>query len=100
MNKERRKLINEQWHKVEAIRVKLDELKAEAEEAKEALEAIRDDEQEAFDNMPEGLQQSDRGQASEEAINHLFTAIDALDELDDAPDFTEALEALDNAEHG
>jgi hypothetical protein len=28
------------------------------------MESLRDEEQEAFDNMPEGLQESERGQAS------------------------------------
>lgn len=47
MNKERRKALA-------ALRAQLDNVRAE-------LEAIRDEEQDAFDNMPEGLQQSERG---------------------------------------
>ena len=39
------------------------------------LEAIRDDEQQAFDNLPEGLQQSERGQASEQAATDIEEAI-------------------------
>ena len=35
-------------------------------EAREILEAVKDEEQEAFDNMPESLQCSERGEAMEE----------------------------------
>lgn len=41
----------------------------------EHLEAIRDDEQEYFDNMPESLQGSARGEAAEDAISNLEDAI-------------------------
>ena len=45
------------------------------------LEAVRDEEQEAYDNMPESLQRGDQGSAAEgticaleEALNHLYDA--------------------------
>lgn len=38
-------------------------------EASDRLNEIRDEEQEAFDNMPEGLQCSCRGEAMQEAID-------------------------------
>ena len=40
-------------------------------EAIERLEEIRDDEQDAFDSLPEGLQYSSRGDAMQEAIDTL-----------------------------
>lgn len=40
-------------------------------EAIDRLEEIRDDEQDAFDSMPEGLQYSSRGDAMQEAIDTL-----------------------------
>jgi Arc/MetJ-type ribon-helix-helix transcriptional regulator len=39
------------------------------------LEDVRDAEQQAYDNMPEGLQQSERGQASEQAVTDIESAI-------------------------
>lgn len=39
------------------------------------LESVRDDEQDKFDNMPEGLQRGEKGEKGEA----LQTAIDALD---------------------
>lgn len=63
------------------------------ENAKEEVEGLRDDEQEKFDNLPEGLQQAERGQAMEEAVGYLEEAADKLEEaaqalrdlLDDEP---------------
>jgi hypothetical protein len=49
------------------------------EQAREILESVRDDEQEAFDNMPESLQSSERGEAMEEYIYTLEEAIEAID---------------------
>lgn len=47
--------------------------------AREILESVRDEEQEAFDNMPESLQGSERGEAMEEYIYTLEEAIEAMD---------------------
>ena len=65
MNKLRRKQI------AEAIEL--------IEQAMSILEQVRDDEQEAFDNMPESLQGSERGEAMEEYIYTLEEFLDALD---------------------
>ena len=35
------------------------------------LEMVRDEEEEAYDNMPEGLQESERGEMMQEAIDTL-----------------------------
>ena len=48
-----------------------------------ALEEIRDEEQEAFDNLPEGLQSAERGQAMEEAAGDLDSACSDLESLRD-----------------
>lgn len=70
MNKRRR----------EAIQKVLDQML----ELKERVESLKDEEQEAFDSMPESLQQSDRGQASEAAASALESAVDAFDEIETA----------------
>jgi septal ring factor EnvC (AmiA/AmiB activator) len=66
MNKKRREAIDDLVNKINEI--------------KEAAESLRDEEQEAFDNMPESLQQGDKGQAMEEAISNLDDAVNALEE--------------------
>ncbi|QDF16016.1 hypothetical protein H3N89_gp51 [Microbacterium phage MonChoix] len=75
MNKQRRK-------DIEAIVNKLADLEALKTEIQEAIEQVRDEEQEYYDNMPEGLQQSDRGYAAEEAASQLDEAASMLDDLD------------------
>lgn len=52
----------------------------------EEAEALRDQEQDAFDNMPEGLQQSERGETMEQAIEAIATAIDGLEQAREAVD--------------
>lgn len=60
MNKQRRKA--------------LEEIIGKLEELKEEIEAIQEEEQEAYDNIPESLQDTDRA-------NHMYENIDALEEV-------------------
>lgn len=61
-------------------RVKLNKAQNALSEAKEIIEEIQGEEQEAFDNMPEGLQSSDKGQRAEEIISYLEDAANRCDE--------------------
>ena len=63
MNRERRKAILRAIANIESI-----------------LQDILSDEQEAYDNMPESLQESENGLISAEAQENLESAIDALEE--------------------
>ena len=74
MNKERRKAI-------ERIESLLSEAKSKLEDANTELLEIAQAERDAFDSMPEGLQQSDKGQQAESAADALE---DAQSELEDA----------------
>lgn len=51
--------------------------------AKEILEIVQDEEQEAFDNMPEGLQSSERGEKMEEYIYSIEDAANTIDDMID-----------------
>jgi len=64
-----------------ARREKLDTALIHIGTAKNLLEEIENEEQEAFDNLPEGLQQGDRGQAMEEAIGSIQDAVNQLEEM-------------------
>jgi ABC-type transporter Mla subunit MlaD len=77
MNNARRKAITEAMDKALTVIGTL-------EESKRDLESLHDEEQDAFDNMPESLQQSERGQASETAISELDEVITKLGEAIDA----------------
>jgi len=76
MNNQRRK-------EIEAVLNELADLRSR-------VETLQNEEQDAFDNMPEGLQQSERGQASENAANALDNALSAFDDIDSS--LNEALE--------
>ena len=54
--------------------------KEELDKCKNILEYIKNEEEEAFDNMPEGLQYSMRGMDSEAAIDNLNEALEYLEE--------------------
>ena len=54
------------------------------------VEAIQQEEKEAFDYMPEGLQQTPNGQVSEAAASALDDALGAFDEIASSPDEVKA----------
>lgn len=87
MNNQRRKEIADLRKRMESD---FDNLKSNF---ADEISAIRDAEQEAFDNLPESLQMGDRGQAMEEAISNLEDAESELDNID----IEDALSALDSA---
>ena len=51
-------------------------------EARAILEQVATDEREAFDNMPDSLKQSERGQQAEAAADALDEAVNACEEID------------------
>lgn len=75
MNKQRRTEIQDVMDKLTELR--------------DQVECIQNDEQEAFDNLPEGIQASDKGSMMEEAVNSLQDALDGIDE---------AVSGLENAQ--
>lgn len=75
MNAQRRKALK-------AVITKLEDLDSLRQEIKEELEDVMDEEQESFDNMPEGLQESDRGQQMQEYISTIEGVIDDLSDMD------------------
>ncbi len=64
MNKERRK-------RLASVTPKL-------EEVKEELKALHEEEQKAFDNLPESLQDSERGEQMNDCIDMLDDAVDEI----------------------
>lgn len=74
MNKIRRKAIDKLMERLEDLR--------------SDLELIFEEESEAFDNLPESLRESERGEAMQESIDALEEAISNLEE---------AIENLDTA---
>lgn len=54
-------------------------LQARISELKDEVEMVRDEEQEYYDNMPENMQQGDKGQNAESAVSALDEAMENLD---------------------
>lgn len=75
MNKARRK-------NLKLILGKMDELTALVEEVKEGVQEVLGEEEEAYGNLPESLQESERGQQMQEYIDTLEGVIDSIGELD------------------
>ncbi len=70
MNNQRRK-------QIEAVLNKLADLRSRVEE-------LQSEEQDYFDNMPENLQQSERGEKAEQAASRLEDTLAAFDEIEEA----------------
>ena len=71
-------------HDVILLETKLDKRTAAYKEIKNKLESMKDDEEMKYDNMPEGLQESERGDQMQEAIDALDNAVTSLDEAIDS----------------
>lgn len=96
MNKQRRKELANIVIAVESVCTPVDI--EELEGIKSDIEMVLMDEEMAFDNMPEGLQYSMRGEASQEAQDNMNEAIDAIDEfISDYEDYeTDQIHDSDN----
>ena len=75
MNKIRRK-------ELASIVAKLETLDALRLEINEMLESVIDEEQEALDNLPESLQDGEKGQQMQEYIDTMTDVLDELENLD------------------
>lgn len=74
MNDTRRRRINE-------LKTQVDFANTTLKEVSKKLSSLLSEEQDAFDNMPEGLQSSYRGMCSEDAIDNMEEASEKLDEV-------------------
>ena len=79
MNNERRKEITKLYERIDATVSDLEDMIS-------ATEELRDEEQEAFDNLPESMQASERGEKMEAAVSALNEAIEALEAARDSLD--------------
>lgn len=67
MNKKRRKKIDSIIEKLEQIQL--------------LIEEIKEEEEECYDNLPEGIQESEKGEKFESAISNLNDAYEAVYEI-------------------
>jgi hypothetical protein len=69
MNKARRKWLEDIYNRLEVL--------------KDELENISAEEQDAYDNLPEGIQDSERGDAMEENVSDIDDAASSIEEIMD-----------------
>lgn len=69
MNKERRKNIEILQGKIQEVLGYIDEIKCEIEE-------LRDEEQDAYDNLPDSIREGEKGDIMQDAIDNLNYALD------------------------
>lgn len=65
-------------------RAQLSKIADQLSELNDAIEVIREEEQEYYDNMPESFQGGEKGDAAQEAIGELENAISDLGNVVDA----------------
>ena len=70
--------------KVESRSKRFVRAQGDAEQAHSEIEALRDELQDWYDNMPENLQDSDKANALQETIDELESLLDHLDEVSNA----------------
>jgi ABC-type transporter Mla subunit MlaD len=68
-------------YEMEANKLGIDEHVSTLERITEEVEGLRDQETEKFDNMPSSLQESEKGQAINNAAQALDSAYDKLEEI-------------------
>lgn len=74
MNNDRRKQLN-------ALKSKIEELNSVANELKEEIEGIQNDEQEYYDNMPEAIQAGEKGDKAQAAIDAIQEMVESFDTI-------------------
>ena len=65
-------------------RRKIDRISEQLQALKDQLEELLQEEQEAFDNIPEAFQETDRYAEAEEKLDYLDTAFGGLEEVIDS----------------
>ena len=75
MNKQRRKDIDVIIQNLKNAQSFLDDALSDANN-------IRDEEQEYYDNMPENMQNGEKGEIAQVAVDNLYEVVSALEDLD------------------
>jgi prefoldin subunit 5 len=91
MNNDRRKALAKLADAIDAARASLEEIRDE-------IDNLKSEEDDGFNNLPEGLQQAERGQAMEAAAEQMQTAYDLLDGV--SGELQDAIDAINAAMEG
>ena len=80
MNNEIRKTLADYATKIHALKDALADIQCQCETIKGEIETVGEEETEKFNNMPEGLQAGDKGQAMQEGADALESASSDLED--------------------
>jgi len=100
MNNTRRKEIAAAVRDLHALTDAVTELAGKLSDIKDAVEQAKDDEQEYYDNMPENMQNGDKGETAAAAVSALEDAVSKLDDVLTAlegSDIEDAISSLEEA---
>jgi hypothetical protein len=95
MNKQRRTQLDQLQNRLTALN--LPTVFAELSDISAELETLRDEEQDAFDNLPESLQAGDKGQAMSDAIDAMDAAVSSLNGCEPDELFNEVFALIEDA---
>jgi len=100
MNNQRRINLYKIIDQIESLKSAVNALRNEVGDIRDQLDVEHDNEQESFNNLPESLQQSEKGQDMQIAIEHIELASSAVGDLFTALedfDFDDIVSNIDNA---
>ena len=100
MNNQRRNNLYKIIDQIESLKSAVNALRNEGGDIRDQLDVEHDNEQESFNNLPESLQQSEKGQDMQIAIEHIELASSAIGDLFTALedfDFDDIVSNIDNA---
>jgi len=75
MNNDRRK-------EIDRIKERISSLIADLSDIKDSIGAVRDEEQDALDNLPESMQEGERGEKAQAAIDALEEALSGMEDAE------------------
>ena len=81
MNKERRKELEKIIVNIELWKEDVWQLVSRIEDIKSLIGLVKDEEEDAYDNLPEHFQEGERGDQMQSAIDSMESAVDSLDEI-------------------
>lgn len=83
MNGQRRKRIMDVSKQFDALESDMRNLAVKFSDLLSLVEDIKDEECDAYDNLPEGLQNGEKGQAMQSAIDNLDSIVSQIEEIVD-----------------
>ena len=69
-------------NEIDRIMERIDSLMADLSDIKDSIETVCNEEQDALDNLPESMQDAERGKRAQAAIDALEEALNGMEDVD------------------